>query len=367
MAEDFAMQTSIEVLERLKKNYAAASMAEKSTIEGTFAFDTLSANAQEFERAYAEMKLMMEASFVQNAWGEYLTAKAAEHGIIRKAAKPAHVILKVTGTAGASVRKGSMFATESGVNFVTNEETVISEKGMAEIVALAEVAGIGGNVTAGTITKIPVSMFGVRTVINESDATDGYDEETDAALRERTLFHVRMPATSGNVYHYIEWAREVAGVGAARCIRLWNGPGTVKVIVVDINKDAPDAALIKEVYEHIMEKAPIGATLTVAAPTAVPIDIHFRVLNGAADIAEVKKVVTEYLKDQVFNSESAVGTAYPDGKTYVSYAHIGAVIIDHADETGVKDYDKLLVNGATANIAISAEEMPVVREVVVNA
>lgn len=366
MAGEFDMQTSLEVMKRLKAEYESGENA-KSAIEGTFAFDTMSANAQEFEKSYAEMALLREATFVQDSWGEYLTAKAAEHGVIRKDATAAKVVLTVTGTAGTVVRSGSLFATEDGINFETTEQATIGDGGTATVTAKAQEAGAKGNVLAGTIVHIPVTIYGVTAVTNEAAAYDGYDEEKDEALKERTLYKVRMPATSGNTYHYVEWAMEVAGVGAARCIRLWDGPGTVKVIIVDNNKDSPSAELIQSVYSHIMEEAPVGATLTVAAPVALPVSISFNVLNGAADVAAVKECIEDYFKEKVFNmGEISQMAAYPDGKIYVSYAQIGRIILDNAETTGVKDYGNLLINGAADNIVVGAEEMPVVGEVIIN-
>ena len=366
MAGEFEMQTSLEVLNRLKADYESGENA-KSAVEGTFAFDTLSANAQEFEKSYAEMSLLREASFVQDSWGEYLTAKAAEHGVIRKDATSATVVLTITGTEGTVVRKGSLFATVDGINFETDEAVVIGDGKTATVRATAQNPGDSGNVFAGTINNIPVSIQGVTGVTNEAAAYDGYDEEKDEALRERTLYKVRMPATSGNTYHYVEWAMEVPGVGAARCIRLWDGPGTVKVIIVDSNKDSPSEELVQSVYDHIMEEAPIGATLTVSAPVALPVTISFDVLNGAADAEAVKTCIEEYFKDKVFNmGDISQMATYPDGKIYVSYAQIGRLILDNFETTGVKDYGNLLVNGAASNIVVGAEEMPVVDEVIIN-
>ena len=366
MAGKFDMQTSLEVMGRLKADYSSGEDA-KSAVEGTFAFDTLSANAQEFEKSYAEMSLLQEAAFIQDSWGDYLTDKAAEHGVIRKEAAPAIVALTITGTAETVVKRGNLFATEDGVNFETIEPVVIGADGTATVKAEAQEKGSAGNVLKETITHIPVTIYGVTAVTNEAAAYNGYDEETDDALRERALYKVRMPATSGNAYHYVEWATEVEGVGAARCIRLWNGPGTVKVIITDSNKDSPSAELVQQVYNHITEEAPIGATLTVAAPVALPVTISFDVLNGSADAEAVKACIEDYFKEKVFDMGDITQLAtYPDGKIYVSYAQIGRAILDNVETTGVKDYGRLLVNGATNNIVVGAEEMPVVSEVIIN-
>ena len=89
----FEAETRSAILERLKKYYAEFKGTDVSAVEGTFSFDTLAANAKEFEKAYAEMDLMMDAAFPQTSWGVYLDRLADElSGLSRRAATPAVVI-----------------------------------------------------------------------------------------------------------------------------------------------------------------------------------------------------------------------------------------------------------------------------------
>lgn len=81
------------------------------------------------------------------------------------------------------------------------------------------------------MNRLLTAMQGVAAVSNLGAATGGYDAETDAALYARLSAFRREPATSGNIHQYEQWALEVDGVGAARAIDLWNGPGTVKVVL----------------------------------------------------------------------------------------------------------------------------------------
>ena len=93
----FEAETRSVILERLKKYYAEFKGTDVSAVEGTFSFDTLAANAKEFEKAYAEMDLMMDAAFPQTSWGIYLDRLADElAGLSRKAATPAVVTLSIT-------------------------------------------------------------------------------------------------------------------------------------------------------------------------------------------------------------------------------------------------------------------------------
>uniref|UniRef100_UPI00258D04FB baseplate J/gp47 family protein n=1 Tax=Megamonas sp. TaxID=2049033 RepID=UPI00258D04FB len=200
-------------------------------------------------------------------------------------------------------------------------------------------------------TKIPMSIYGVSAVTNKNSAYDGFDEETDEELLERLLFKVQKPATSGNPYHYVQWATEVTGVGGVKVIRLWNGPGTVKVIITDANNGIASEDLIEKVKNHIEEQRPIGATVTVVSLEPVKINIELKVTSGTASIEGIKNAVNDYFKKNIFNA------------TYVSYAVIGGIILNNSATTGVLDYTDLKINNNTENVPLTDEQMPTVNEV----
>ena len=340
--------TKKEILDRLVANYSAIACNDVSTVEGAFTFDTLAANAVEFEKVYAELALALDAAFPQSSWGEYLTAKAEEHGIFRQPATKAITELTVTGKAGSVVPAGSLFSTVKGVNFTTTANTAINETGIATVHAQASETGTAGNVEAGTIIKIPIAIYGVSAVTNKAAAYDGFDEEKDSALLERLLFKVRQPATSGNAYHYQLWATSVAGVGTVKILPLWAGNGTVKVLVLDANKEAASEDLLQKVRTEIDANAPIGATVTVAAPQILLINVSLHVTDGIGNENGIKEALNNYFKESIFNTDS------------LSYAQVGRIILDYANITGVKDYSNLLVNGSSINIPVSAEQLPVI-------
>ena len=123
------------------------------------------------------------------------------------------------------------------------------------------------------------------------------------------------------------WAKEVSGVGDAKCLPLWNGNGTVKVIIINSDKGIASEELILEVTNHIEENRPIGAEVTVESAEPLVIDISVSlVLPNGVEIATAKEKVSEnitkYLQKNAFSS------------TYISYAQIGGCILS-CDE--VKD------------------------------
>lgn len=346
----FEIKTQDRVLQELKNAYENLYGGSLSDVSGTFVGDNLAANAVEFEKAYIEMNLMMEAAFAETSWGEYLTMRAAEHGIDRKDAVQAQGTVTVTGNGVVPV--GSLFATESGITFEAVKSVTIEKSG--DVPVRAGIYGTSGNVAAKTITKIPVTISGISSVINNNATYDGYNAESDESLLNRLYLHVRNPITSGNANHYREWALSVGGVGTAKVVPLWNGNGTVKVIITDIDYNQASDTLIKTVSDYINTVCPIGATVTVVTPSITECTI-----SAIVTVAENKD--TEYQTDlQTAISNYLQVEAFNEG--HVSLAKIGKAMLDSG---AITDYDSLQLNGATTKVTLSDEEMPRLKELTV--
>ena len=328
-----------------------ASTTPASKIEGTFENDVLASNSIEFAKVEVELEQAYKAAFGSTAWGEYLTMRAAEAGIVRKEAVKA--IGEVTFTGSGTVPAGSLVATLDGTQFATTEAAVIESSGTVPVEAVT--AGDKGNVSAGTITVIPLSIAGVTAVNNEAATYNGYDEEDDDTLRDRYLTHVRYPGTSGNPRHYIEWATSIPGVGAARCIRAWDGPDTVKVIIVDSNYEEASADLVQTVYDYIESVRPINAILTVVSATPLAVNIAANT-TGSLDTEVFEAAVRKYFAELEKKSLTA------NTSRYVSIAKIGALLLDN----GADDYDSLTLNGAASNVSFTENELPSLGTVVFN-
>ena len=218
--------------------------------------------------------------------------------------------------------------------------------------------GAVGNVPKGTITQMPITIAGINAVINDDAAKGGENEEADDDLRERYYEELREPATSGNDYHYKQWAKEVEGVGEANVIGLWNGNNTVKVIIINSDRKAASTDLVKRVQDYIDPEnkgigegqAPIGAHCTVVSATEVPINIDVRGVQHTTTATkstitnDITEAVTAYLKKIAFK------------QNYVSVAQISNIIIDNA---GVTDYESVTVNGQTTKINLTNEQVAV--------
>lgn len=351
MAEGkFDMQTAISILARMQDEFIANTKSgEVSAIEGTFAFDALSANATEFEKAYAEMSLMVEAAFADTSWGEFLTMRASEFGIDRKAATKAIGMLTITGNKGTIVPPGSLFDVDDDTQFTTDAACTIGEAGTVDVKITCTTTGKQGNVGTGTVNHIPVSIFGVKSCRNAEPTYDGYDEESDEALLKRYMIVVRTPATSGNKYHYYNWAMSVDGVGGCRVLPLWNGPGTVKVLVVNSNMQTASNEIIRSVADYIETVRPIGADVTVVSPMPKLLNISMSVA-GTLDKDTFANSITSYLSGRNLDLR------------YISASQVIDIIMN---QSSVSDCDNVLLNGGT-RVNVSEDELLSVGEVAVS-
>lgn len=329
---------------------------EYDKTEGSFFYDAEAPVAEELASAYSEQEAILNKGFVETATGEYLNYKVAEQGIIRKAAIKATATVTVTGAEGASMAIGDLVASDTANYAATEAKTIAAGQTTMDVAVECVTAGSIGNVPVGAIKYFPITLQGLIGVTNALAVTNGYDAETDAALRQRYYEKVQTPATSGNKYHYRNWAKEVAGVGDARVFPLWNGAGTVKVVIIDSNMTGAEAELVTATETYIEEVRPIGATVTVASATekAINVNATLTIDTDNYTLAQVKASIeaniTAHLKEIAFIED------------YVSYAKIGNIILSTA---GVLDYASLLVNSGTANISIAETEVAVLGVVTV--
>lgn len=330
-------------------------------IDGSFIYDSTKPAAIELEKAYQDLDSVADKLSIDNLTGDELAQRVRERtGIVRNPATKAIGVLNVTGT--GTITTGDLFQTAAGIQFEANETKAITTNGTVNIQAV--LAGSSGNIPANQINFIPVSISGIVSVTNLTAAYDGFEAKSDAALLVRYYERIQTPATSGNKAHYKNWAKEVPGIGDAKVFSLWNGDNTVKVTIINADKEPASAGLVATVQEYIDPnseglgegQAPIGAYCTVVSATAKIVNVQLTVTLEPGYTVEmvqdtVEASLTNYLRSIAFQAE------------IVSYALIGANIIN---SEGVLDYSGLLVNGATANILLGAEETPVLGTVTIN-
>ncbi|QQZ62045.1 baseplate J/gp47 family protein [Paenibacillus sonchi] len=318
--------------------------------EGSIIYDALAPAAAEMAQMYIELDVNSNLFFADTATGEYLERSIAWSGITRRAASKAELKAMFYNSANEllDIPPGSRFSLD--LLHYTAVEKLAPRTYRLE----SETAGEEGNRYFGSllpIDYIPDLTRGEITAL----LIPGENAEDDEALRQRYLESVRRPSTSGNKYHYMEWALQIDGVGGARVFPLWNGPKTVKVVIVDAAKRPASELLVSQVQQYIDPvsgqgegQAPVGAVVTVAAAAGKNISVSAKVTLASgyslqAVIDAFKEILEKYRKEKAFTA------------SYISQSVIGSLLLD---TEGVVDYSGLKLNGVTGNVTLSETEVP---------
>lgn len=317
---------------------------------GSFIWDATRAPAIEFERQQEEIQNVYDKLDIDNLHEDELTRFVYQRtGIKRKEATKATTTVIISGSVGAEIKVGDIVATDT-INFFALKNSEIGGAGIANVLVEAEDYGSIGNVPANSINRFPASISGLIDVYNPEPVTNGYEAETDDELRQRYFDKLQRPGKAGNIYHYEEWAKEVVGVGDVRVIPRFNGPLTMKVVIIDSNKQLASEELVDQVTEHIEEEMPFGVDellVVSAAGISINISVDLTLADGYEEsevISFIKETVNEYLREIAFKA------------SFVSYAKIGSAILD---SDGVIDYENLTVNAGTSNVPIANDELAI--------
>lgn len=362
MSSYYTAKSTDEILEEMLSNIPDDYI--KSV--GTFTHDLIKTYALEGAELEKKLSEIWDFFDIHRLTGEELDKRVFQlQGLTRKAATYSIGELTVNGTGTITI--GDIFETVNGVQFKSLETKSIVNTGIVKIQAI--ISGDVSNVGAKTITQMPVTIQGIKSCINEKATYDGFNSETDESLLSRYDIKVQMPATSGNVYHYMQWAREVAGVGDSKIFPLWNGKNTVKTVIINDLKQVASSELVKKVQEYIDPKgeddstwgcgygeAPIGAYCTVISASAKTINIE-------VTLTKEENVDSEVLKERINQSVTSFLQSVAFKKNYVSYSLISNTILE---TPGVIEWSSLTINNGTNNIQIGDEEVAILGEVTIH-
>jgi len=300
---------------------------------------------------YGYLEYLSRQLFPDTAEAEYLERWSSIWAVVRKAAAPATGSVNLTGTTGAVVPLGTLLQRADGRQYQSTAEVVLSSgAGGAPVVAV--LAGLAGCAVAGVGLSLVSPIVGVASgaVVGTGGLTGGSDAESDAALRERLLAHIAAPPQGGAASDYVLWALQVSGVTRAWVYPQELGVGTVTVRFVrdgDVDGGGPGDALIPDasevaaVQEHLNNRRPVTAAVTVVAPVAAPLNFVIAGLTPAN--SAVQAAVALELQDLLLRESVPGGT--------LLLSHIRAAI---SGATGEVDF---VLTSPTANVVNTTGRM----------
>lgn len=324
------------------------------TREGSIIYDALAPAAVELQNAYLELDMVLDEAFADTASRYYLIKRAAERGLLPYDATRA-IVKGVFTPSTVVIPIGSRFSL--GTQTYAVKEKITDGAYRLE----CETAGEVGNESSGTL--VPVDYVdGLETAELTELLIPGEDEEETEAFRNRYFNSLNAQAFGGNVADYQETVNALQGVGGVKVYPVWNGGGTVKIVIITSQYAKPTQELLDFVKNEIDPEeqsgtgvglAPIGHVVTVEGVQEVPINVTMQISfqEGYAweDIqSEAEIRLEEYLLD--------LRKAWAESKELV--VRISQIETRILNISGVLDVTGTIINGEAQNLALSPDSIP---------
>lgn len=288
-----------EAFNRLK---TAGSLITNLTVGGPFR-TLVELCMQGISDLHTLLLAVVPQGFAEHATGKWLDMKCKDIDLVRKAAtKTAGVVTfsrQVSGPA-VTIPSGTVVKTDpmtdgEPLRFVTTQTVVLPAGNLsASVPVQAEFPGAKYNVADGAIKYMVTFVAGIDSVTNAAGwrTSEGADDETDDALRQRYVLKWSELSFGGTKQAYASWALQVAGVvDVAVVAPSARAQGAVDVIIMG-TAGAPTQALIDSVTSYIDAHRPTVANVLVKGPTLVNVDVDVT-LTLPADQGDTTTVQAE--------------------------------------------------------------------------
>lgn len=323
--------------------------------EGSVIWDAIAPAAIELQNVYIHLDTVLNETFADTASLFYLSKRAAERGIIQTKATKAVLQGEFTPDT-LEIAIGARFSCD-------NLNYAVTEKVSAGVYKLTcETVGTEGNAHFGAL--IPIDYIaGLQTAELTELLIPAEDEEDVEHLRERYFNSLASQAYGGNVADYKEKTKQIQGVGGVKVTPVWNGGGTVKLTVINSVFSEPSEALIELVQNEIdpvghsgqgIGIAPVGHVVTVFGVQSVPVNIETTITYGAGWNWESAKpyiinAIDEYFLELCKTWEDNEGLI-------IRISQLESKILS---AQGVVDVSGTKLNGASGNVSLAVDEIPV--------
>lgn len=309
---------------------------------------------------YHMVRALMIA-FPQFAWDEWLDLHGKQVHLTRHEAECASGSVEVSGIVGTVIPSGTIFCTPAtnespALEYLSNEDSIIESDGTITISVTAVTSGTISNVAANTICMMAKPDKNILSVTNKEPITGGTQRESNNDYYDRIAAEYDSSMTYlGNDSDYIRWAKE-AGAGDCIVVSSYDGPGTVKLVLVDRNGEPAKDTLIQEVYHYIVspddrtKRLLPTACAELVCVAATTVNINYICTGLSIDetttIEQVKKDFKEAVMKIYDKAKNDSILRYNDVRPLLSAIN------------GVQDFDTFMINDNIVNIQLAQEEYP---------
>lgn len=379
MLADAPLEVSTEVLQNMKNiedlplnNITEDVLIEQffdignylnvDTRQGSIFWDASMASIIRTSMFLDQLKMVKEIISIYTCTGDILDERLMERGLKRNPENPTSAVYYVN-FVGSIPDMGAKMSVEDYM-FTLGQD----EEGRY-IIASDDLGTAMNNLASGMMVIPDLDVDGLISATLGELAVPADDPESDESARERLINRISGPDGNGNKSQMRTWCESVEGIGSARIIPLWNGPNTVKGVLVSTKGEVPSQTVVDNVQKYIDPgctgmgegAANIGQFFTAVAAESVKIDVSVSVTKKAEVTTttiqeEFKKLLQKYFCEMAL-------AEYSEGGMAIRYVRVGSILQSIEQ---VIDYDNLKLNGAPANVSFTIMQIPILGEVTVD-
>ena len=327
--------------------------------EGSFIYDSLAPTAVELQNMYIQSDYVLNETFADTASRENLIRRAAERGITIQPATNAIVKGEFTPNT-LEIPIGARFSLDE-FNYSVTEK--ISD-GIYKL--QCEETGADANFKFGQLIQIDY-INGLQYAEIVEVLIPGEDEESTESLRKRYFANLENQAFGGNITDYKQKVNSLSGIGGVKVYPVWNGGGTVKLVIINSDFQKPSDELISMTQTAIdpiqnqgqgLGIAPIGHVVTV-------IGVNETVLNIASEFTlqsgYVWADVESNIKATIKNYFAELNSNWADSENLI--VRISQLETRLLNLDGVIDIANTKINNNDSNFVLNADSIAILGEV----
>ena len=321
--------------------------------EGSVIMNAIAPVSAEHADVYIQLGNIVNNGYADTAVRDFLILRCKERGIIPYEATKA----TLKGKFNMEIPIGSRFNLNE-LNYVATA-FMESADGYFYYQMECETEGTNGNKFFGELSSIEYIDKDLTGELTEL-LIPAEDEEDTEALRTRYLNSFDSNPFGGNKQDYVEKTDALDGVGGTVVIPVWNGGGTVKLIIINSDFGVASSTLVKTVQEAIDPDpqgtgsgiAPIGHTVTVVSAVGKTVSIKSRItLNDGYQWSQVKPKAEETLEAYFLEMRKN----WEKGNLVVRISQIENRLLNL---DGILDVADTQLNDVASNLALAQEEIP---------
>ena len=344
-------QTYEEILNRSLKRVAT----DVDKREGSLVMNAVAPVSAEHANIYILLDGIIKNAYADTAIREYLIPRCKERGIVPYEAT--YAVLK--GKFNMEIPIGSRFNLDE-LNYKASA-FIENAEGFFYYQMECETAGTEGNKYFGALSSIEYIDKDLEGELVEL-LIPAEDEEDTEALRERYLNSFDSNPYGGNKQDYREKTNALEGVGGTIPIPVWDGGGTVKLIIIDSDYNVASDTLVAYVQGK-MDPVPQGTGSGIA-----PIGHTVKVVPAVEKTVTVKATITlnaGYTWSQIQPKAEEAIEAYLLELRKIWEKEEGLIVYISQIESrllnleGIQDITGTRINNVESNLELAKEELPV--------